>query len=173
VPHDHGRAGDELLATERELGFAMVESLDGEPFARALLAGEAPRDILTGPGAERRPDHPEGVPFRGLADGQRQLGWQLVQAFLRHLPDDWRPVEEAKIRKAGIDALHFAWAGCVRLGPPHYFRPHGSRTVVEYDHVQNGANHVHSVWHDPVDVFGEDRLLRHHRAAHGTADGRG
>jgi hypothetical protein len=167
VPHEHPRAGDELLALERELGFALLESLDGAPFARAMLAAEAPRDILTGPGAERRLDHVEGVPFGDLAEGQRELGWRLVQAFLRHLRDDWRAAEEAKIREAGLDTLHFAWAGSVRLGAPHYFRLHGPRTVIEYDNVQNGANHVHSVWHDPADVFGADRLHRHHRNEHG------
>jgi hypothetical protein len=173
VPHDHARAGDELLATERALGFALVESLEGAPFARAMLAAEAPRDILTGPGAERRLAQPEGVPFAELADGQRALGWRLVQAFLRHLRDDWRRAEEAKIREAGLDRLHFAWAGCVRLGAPHYFRLHGPRTVIEYDNVQNGANHVHTVWHDPTDVFGEDRLARHHRVDHGSDGGGG
>lgn len=167
VPQDHPRAGEEVLAYERELGFAFVESLDGEPFSRAMLAAEAPRDILTGPGAERRLDRVEGVPFAALAEGQRELGWRLVLAFLRHLRDDWRRAEEEKIREAGLDRLHFAWAGCVRPGAPHYFRLHGPRTVVEYDNVQNGANHVHSVWHDPVDVFGEDRLHHHHRAEHG------
>jgi hypothetical protein len=167
VPHDHARAGEEILARERELGFAMVGSLDGEPFARALLAAEAPRDILTGPGSEHRLARVEGVPLGALALGQRELGWRLVQTFLRHLRDDWRQSEEAKIREAGLDHLHFAWAGSVRLGAPHYFRLHGPRTVIEYDNVQNGANHVHSVWHDPADVFGEDRLHRHHRVDHG------
>ncbi len=166
VPHDHREAGAELLAGERELGFALVESLDGEPFARALIAAEAPRDILTGPGSERRLAEVEGVPFAALGDGQRALGWRLVQAFLRHLRDDLRAVEEEKIRAAGLDRLHFAWAGSMRLGAPHYFRLHGPRTVIEYDNVQNGANHVHTVWHDPMDVFGEDRLARHHRVAH-------
>lgn len=167
VPADHARAGAELLARERELGFALLESLDGEPFARAMLAAEAPRDILTGPGAERRLAQPEGVPFAALTLGQRELGWRLVHAFLRHLPADRCAEEEAKIRAAGLDALHFGWAGSVRPGAAHYFRLHGPRTVIEYDNVQNGANHVHSVWHDPTDLFGEDRLARHHRVDHG------
>ena len=173
VPMDHPRAGEEILASERELGFALVESLDGAPFARAMLAAEAPRDILTGPGSERRLATLEGVPFGDLADGQRELGWRLARAFLRHLRADWREAEEAKIREAGLERLHFAWAGCVHLGAPHYFRLQGPRTVIEYDNVQNGANHVHTVWHDPTDVFAEDRLHRHHRVDHGSDGGSG
>jgi hypothetical protein len=167
VPHDHRCGGDELLAVERARGFALIESLAGEPFARALVAADAPRDILTGPGAERRLDRVEGVPFGALADGQRALGWRLIEAFLRHLRDDLRTAEEQKIREAGLDRVHFAWAGSLRPGAPHYFRLHGPRTLIEYDNVQNGANHVHSVWHDPADVFGDDRLARHHRVDHG------
>jgi len=167
VPHDHRCGGDELLAVERERGFALMESLEGEPFARALIAADAPRDILTGPGAERRLATIEGVPFAALALGQCDLGWRLIAAFLRHLRGDLRNAEEQKIREAGLDGVHFAWAGSLRQGAPHYFRLHGPRTVIEYDNVQNHANHVHSVWHDPGDVFGEDRLHRHHRVDHG------
>jgi len=166
VPPHHARAGDELLATERALAFELVASLAGARRERCLIAADAPRDILTGPGHERRLAQAEGVPFADLADGERGLGWRLVQAFLRHLRDDLRDREEGRIREAGLERLHFAWAGSTALGAPHYFRLHGPRTVVEYDNVQNGANHVHTVWHDPIDVFGDDRLARHHREGH-------
>ncbi|HJO11303.1 MAG: DUF3500 domain-containing protein [Gammaproteobacteria bacterium] len=29
---------------------------------------------------------------------------------------------------------------------PHYHRVQGLSFLIEYDNVQNGANHVHSVW---------------------------
>lgn len=166
VPDHHHAHGDELLRLERERGFALVESLDGARFERCRTAVEAPRDILTGPGHERRLQTPEGVPFAALAEGQKALGWQLVQAFLRHLPEPQQRAHEAQIKEAGLDALHFAWAGGTRLGEPHYFRLHGPVTVIEYDNVQNGANHVHTVWHEPAAIFGDDRLARHHRHDH-------
>ena len=166
VPDHHHAHGHELLRVERELAFSLVESFDETALERCRIAVDAPRDILTGPGHERRLQQVEGVPFAALADGQRALGWQLIQAFLRHLPAERRRAHEAQITEAGLARLHFAWAGATRLGAPHYFRLHGPVTVIEYDNVQNGANHVHSVWHDPADTFGDDRLARHHRDGH-------
>ena len=55
----------------------------------------------------------------------------------------------ARLREAGVEALHFAWAGSLERGRPHYFRVHGPTVLVEYDNTQDGANHVHSVWIDP------------------------
>jgi hypothetical protein len=41
----------------------------------------------------------------------------------------------------------------------------GPGLLIEWDNVQNGANHAHSVWRDPDTDFGLDVLARH-RAAH-------
>ena len=166
VPHGHERVGDELMAVERKLAFELVDGLQGARRDRCRIAVAAPRDILTVPGAERRLHEPAGVPFGDLADGQKALGWRLVEAFLRHLRETDRAERLARIKEAGLDLLHFAWAGSTTLGEPHYFRLHGPLTVIEYDNVQNGANHVHTVWHEPADVFGDDRLARHHREGH-------
>lgn len=46
-------------------------------------------------------------------------------------------------------------------GERHYYRIQGPTFLVEYDHTQNGGNHIHSVWRDPADDFGEDLLERH------------
>jgi hypothetical protein len=34
--------------------------------------------------------------------------------------------------------------------------------MIEYDNVQGGANHVHSVLRDPQNDFGDDLLRRHY-----------
>ena len=56
--------------------------------------------------------------------------------------------------------------GSLVRGRPHYFRVHGPAALIEYDNTQDGANHVHSVWIDPRDLFGRDLLLTHYRGAH-------
>ena len=38
--------------------------------------------------------------------------------------------------------------------------------MFEYDNVQNGGNHVHSVWRNSADDFGEDLLARHYQNSH-------
>ncbi len=43
----------------------------------------------------------------------------------------------------------------------HYYRVQGPGFLIEYDNTQNGANHVHSVWHDLANNFAEDALRKH------------
>jgi hypothetical protein len=43
---------------------------------------------------------------------------------------------------------------------------HGPTLVIEYDNTQNDANHIHSVWHDPVNDFGADLLRAHYEHGH-------
>jgi hypothetical protein len=74
-------------------------------------------------------------------------------------------IERARIREAGLDNIHFAWAGALELRQPHYYRLHGPTLVIECDNTQNQANHIHSVWHDPSRNFGADLLRR--RSEHG------
>jgi Protein of unknown function (DUF3500) len=47
-----------------------------------------------------------------------------------------------------------------------------SGLLIEYDNVQRGANHAHSVWRDPVADFGSDVLGAHLAAHHGLSLGR-
>ena len=67
-----------------------------------------------------------------------------------------------KIRQAGIEKLHFAWAGSLSPGEGHYYRVQGPTFILEYDNTQNDANHVHSVWRDFQNDFGEDLLQKHY-----------
>ena len=67
-----------------------------------------------------------------------------------------------KIEDAGFDKVHFAWAGGVEVGQPHYYRVQGPTFLLEYDDTQNNANHIHTVWRDLENDFGDDVLRRHY-----------
>jgi hypothetical protein len=67
----------------------------------------------------------------------------------------------AKIKKAGLDKIRFAWAGEIEKGKKHYYMIQGPTFLVEYDNTQNNGNHIHSVWRDFTGDFGRD-LLREH-----------
>jgi hypothetical protein len=69
-----------------------------------------------------------------------------------------------KIETAGWDKIYFAWAGALEPGKGHYYRIQGETFMIEYDNTQNNANHVHSVWRDPANDFGEDLLKQHYQA---------
>jgi hypothetical protein len=82
---------------------------------------------------------------------QRTLLEGLVRQYLDRLPTELATAEAARALGEG---LHFAWAGGPEPGQPHYYRVQGPRLLIEYDNVQDGANHVHSVWRDPEGDFG-------------------
>ena len=86
---------------------------------------------------------------------QRALLEGLVRQYLDRLPDELAAAETARVTGEAGEAAHFAWAGGTEPGQPHYYRVQGPRLLIEYDNVQNGANHVHSVWRDPAGDFGQ------------------
>ena len=157
------RAGTRVLEAEEELGRALVKSLDDAQRKKAVILEKAPQEILNVPG--RNDSKPEGIPWTSLTEPQREILTKLIREYLfRHRPDV-ADKEFAKVtEKAGM--LHFAWAGGLERGEPHYYRVQGGGFVLEYDNVQNGANHVHSVWRDFDRDFGADVLAEHYKAAH-------
>ena len=89
----------------------------------------------------------------------------LLDVYLHRIPDELADDEAAKYAGPRIEALTFAWAGGIEASQPHYYRIQGPRLVVEYDNTQRNANHIHSVWRDLADDFGDDVLARHYRQA--------
>jgi hypothetical protein len=86
---------------------------------------------------------------------QRELLLALLRQYLGRLPNPVAAVETERISGEGLQAVHFGWAGGAEPGRPHYYRVQGPRLLIEYDNVQDGANHVHSVWRDPQGDFGQ------------------
>ncbi len=109
---------------------------------------------------------PRGLPASDMdAEGRERLEG-LVRLYVDRLPEQLAAIEWAKLERAGIDGIHFAWAGGDQHRQPHYYRLQGPSLLVEYDNTQDGANHIHSVWRDPGNDFGADLLRRHYAAAH-------
>jgi len=158
------RTGTRILGVEEEVGRQLVKSLNEEQRKTAVIQTEAPKDIINVPG--RSDTKPEGLPQSKMSAEQSALLTKLIKEYLgRHRPDvaaeDW-----AKIEKAGIGNVHFAWAGGFERGQPHYYRVQSHGFVLEYDNTQNGANHVHSVWRDFDHDFAGDILKAHYQQAH-------
>jgi Protein of unknown function (DUF3500) len=142
------------LAAEEDLGRELLDALAPDQRAEAVVAPVAPNDILQGnrPRVELGP--PEGLPAAGMLPQQRALLEGLVGQYLGRLPAELAEAEAARVAGEGLDGVHFAWAGGPERGQPHYYRVQGPRLLIEYDNVQNGANHVHTVWRDPEGDFG-------------------
>ena len=182
------------LADDEALGYRLVNSLEGAQRRAAIIHHRSPPDFATRIvpriGEVERPDPvfgpepdyvlaedecdvlsyvrsgPKGV--RGSALGERQLDLlsELVGAFVRRLPDEVAGAQMHDLERAGLDNLAFAWAGGTEPGHRHYFRIQGPTLLIEHDNTQGNGNHLHSVWRNPADDFGDDVLAEHYRMHH-------
>ncbi|MDQ1632140.1 MAG: hypothetical protein QOC80_2112 [Frankiaceae bacterium] len=107
---------------------------------------------------------PKGVAAAELNGEQRAVLRALLGTYLGRVPHGVSPLHRYD-DEAALDAVHFAWAGPVAPGEPHYYRLQGPRLLIEWDNTQRGANHAHSVWRDPTADFGLDVLARHRATA--------
>jgi len=158
-------AGWRLLAAEEDLGRELYVSLSAEKRAVALLAGDVPGVIL-GPGRDQGFEKAEGLLHADMDAAQRALLERLLSQFIDDLAPELAAQEWARVRRNGIESVRFAWCGGTTPGEPHYWRLHGPHFVVEYDNVQGGANHVHTLWRDLENDFGGDLLRQHHLHDH-------
>jgi len=109
---------------------------------------------------------PKGLAAAAMTPSQHDLLRALLDTYLGRLPDEIAEREMTKLTGPSFPALRLAWAGSTEPGRPHYYRIQGHRLLVEYDNTTRDANHVHTVWRDPVGDFGMDALSAHHRHAH-------
>lgn len=138
-----------------ELAMAMHTGAE----AKAGVTAEHRRDIsLTA--------IPKGVAAKALTAGQRGLLRAVLDVFIARIPEELAEREAQKFAGSLLDEVHFAWAGGIERGEPHYYRLQGPRLLAEYDNTQRDVNHIHTVWRDPSADFGDDVLGRHRSEFH-------
>jgi hypothetical protein len=156
--------GMRVLEKEESLGRAFVKSLNDEQRKKAVIMEKAPKDIVNVPG--RNDTKAEGIAYSALNDDQKKELAELVKLYLFRCRPDVAEGDWARVQKGGLEKLHFAWAGGFEPGQGHYYRVQAGNFVLEYDNVQNGANHPHTVWRDFDRDFGLDELARHYKESH-------
>jgi len=154
------RVGLRVLGDEIDQARALLASLSPEQTATVMIAEQAPADVLTVPGAPIEIGKPAGLAAGKMTKPQRAKLRQMVNSFLRHLEPSLAREEIRAVKEAGIDDIHFAWAGSTKPDEKHYFRLHGPTFILEYDNVQ--GNHAHLVWHTRGNDFGAAVLQRHY-----------
>ncbi len=167
VPEDSEvHAGLHPFGPEEDLGFRLIDAFDDSQRARVILDVESPRDILTSNAERAELGPPEGIAVADMSETQRAIFTELMQVYGSRMNPALLDYQMAKINQAGVERVHFAWAGGTRPGEGHYYRIQGPTFVIEYDNTQGNANHVHSVWRDFEDDFGYDPLRQHLAADH-------
>jgi hypothetical protein len=159
---DGPRAGLRVLGAEEDLGRELITSCSPEQRTTAIIAVDAPGDVIAMPGLEIKFAEPDGLGADQMTAEQQALLRRLVDELVGNFNPELKDQAWHAIEDAGFDKLHFAWAGSLERGKGHYFRIHGPTLAIEYDNTQNDANHAHLVWHSPGNNFGADYLRRHY-----------
>jgi Protein of unknown function (DUF3500) len=186
------------MADDEGLGFELLDSLDDAQRRLAVIHDVAPADFVSRQvpliGALEYPDHydlgmpqyqittedrkalaliraePSGIAADRFDDGQRSILNRLIDTYLARLPaaaiDDYR----AELDTDGPADIHFAWAGGLVRGVPHYFRVQTNSLLIEMVNAVDSGNHLHSVIRDFEHDFAHDSLRDHaaHVAEHGS-----
>jgi hypothetical protein len=163
---DGPHKGLQILADEENLGRELAKSLSAEQRPKALLSEKAPSDIITVNNRKISPLNPSGINWKELnADQQKKL-WSLIEIYVERARGEIAEVDLKRITDAGQEKIHFAWAGGLERGQGHYYRIQGPTFLIEYDNTQNNANHIHCVYRDFAEDFGDDLLKKHYEESH-------
>ncbi len=158
--------GKEVLRQEAVLGFALVNSMTEDQLTTVLYSKDAPGDILSLTAKKTGTFEPNGISYSQLTATQREIFDALLETYLDNYEMRFATDFRDKIKKAGIENLHFAWAGSLSPGAGHYYRIQGPMLLIEYDNTQNNANHVHEVVRDLTNDYGADVLAKHYQEDH-------
>jgi hypothetical protein len=149
------RLGQEELPGDHELGFDQY------------VISEHDRQMLKWIRREAR-----GLPASHLSAEQFGLFHDLLTGYLHRLPEDAAHKHLERLTADDLRTCTFAWAGQTERGKPHYYRVQGANLLIEFENAQVGGglpgegNHIHTVWRDPDNDFGDDLLLRHYADHH-------
>ena len=155
------KKGLRILGAEEDAARALLGAFDASQKTKAIIDGTAPGDMVTMATVNINPLSPTGISYDAMTPAQRDLLMKLVDVYTGCMAADIAAERTARLKKAGVEKIAFAWAGETERGKKHYYRIQGPTFLVEYDNTQNDGNHIHSVWRDFNGDFGRD-LLREH-----------
>jgi hypothetical protein len=161
-----GEKGKQILKAETELGFTLVNSFDDDQLKSARFSETAPAEIFTANNRNAAQLDPKGIGYGQMNAAQKKQLLELLNVYVKNYSMGFSSRLMAKIEKAGIENLSFAWAGSLKPGAGHYYRIQGPMLLIEYDNTQTNANHVHSVVRDLTNDFAEDILKEHYQKEH-------
>lgn len=167
VVEDTQYAGLRPLSKEEDYGFWFVNSLNESQKAMATLEDEVPGDIITSPNRPQWLEEYQGIKGSELSEAQQQILHYLIEEYIGNLNHPKAEEYLAKLHAHGMDEVYFAWIGSYEPMKPHYYVIHSPDFLIEYDNVGflDNANHIHSIWRENGNDFGED-ILKNHRMSH-------
>jgi hypothetical protein len=146
-----------LKAMEREEWAAreLITALEGEQRAAAIFQPRTLTRHVTQNQAYVTPLDPVGIPVTDLDQDRQALVSEIINTYLNTLPVEVAAGQLARVAEAGPENIRFGWAGPIEPRRPHYYRLQGPTFLLEHDNSRNGGTHIHSVWRDFSEDFGQ------------------
>ena len=146
-----------LKAMEREEWAAreLVTSMDEGKRSIAVFDQRAPGRHFTQNDAYVTPLDTLGIAASDLNSDQQSLLMEVIHKYLDTLPDSIAASHLDRIQAAGPENISFAWAGPLEAQSPYYYRLQGPTFLMEHDNSRNRGTHIHSVWRDFAEDFGQ------------------
>jgi hypothetical protein len=86
---------------------------------------------------------------------QQALVMEIIHKYLDTLPELVAASHLDRLQAARLENVIFAWAGPLEAQHPHYYRLQGPTFLLEHDNSRNRGTHIHSVWRDFAEDFGQ------------------
>jgi hypothetical protein len=140
---------------ENDLAFALINALDADQQAQAILGDSAINPVL-GPGEDGKTIQPEGIQVATLNADQQALLLDLVRVRVGLLKEDDATAKMAEI-EANLAKTWFTWYGPTTNGEAAYYRIQGPTLYIEYSPQSMGGsatNHIHAMFRDPTNDYG-------------------
>ena len=159
-------AGWRVLGQEEDLGLKMIQSLSAPQKKKAIISTEVPQDIITGAESGKRLLDYQGITGKEMEAEQKAILLYIIREFVFNMEYEKAVAEYDKILKAGVDKIYFGWIGPIDENKPHYYVLNGPGFIIEFDNYGFGgnANHIHSIWREKGNEYGEDLLRKHYQS---------
>jgi len=171
-------AGTVIMEDEQRYGLAMVNTLDENQRAKAILeTSKTGNNIMTQAFSDNVILDYAGIKVSELSSPQKQQLMRLIGIYVGNMREGHQGVRMAEI-EAHLDDTWFAWIGETDKDAVFYYRIQSPIVLIEFDHevpvglthmYERGVpykEHIHSIVRTPNgNDYGKD-LLRQHYLAH-------
>lgn len=148
-------AGLRAMDREEQAARELVLSLEGTSRETAIFRPRTLTSHVTQNQPFVSPLEPVGLLVGELNADRQALVLEIIQTYLGVLPPAVATPLFERLSAAGIENVRFGWAGSVEPRNPHYYRLQGPTFLLEFDNSRNSGTHIHSVWRDFAEDFGQ------------------
>jgi hypothetical protein len=148
------------MGDENDLAFELINALDSQQQEGAILDYEV-TDLVLGADEDVRVLEPEGLPVSQITPEQQALLLDLIREWAGIVNEGAAEERMAEIEQ-NLGETYFAWSGPTANGEPIYYRVTGPTLHIEFAHEEapppGGILHIHSVYRDPTNDYGEQTV---------------